>query len=550
VQPRTQQTYRNGPQPRFLVLGLFLSLFAVVVGTLVFFTVDAKAVVTDPVADPTYWNTIWDKVGALNPSASIDTSTLTTWAGDNTLVDATTARVALSSLTYAEIEAGALPAEATLLALASPVLVPALAVGAGVAILVGTGAGQRLVNFVFGGLFGTSTPSSEVNGTSRITGQIKWFYQSPLTDFSTRSYGPGYAAEYVTVNTSTGVLSASSSAPDCKYANGGCTSPYAYGTYGVLLGSGATYLIHESEVHTCTSGCLFEAFTPTTSVNPSTTQVRAAGVATPDFTTASGGAQSNPGTSSATATAVRNAITANPTLHQQFDCQLDPADFTCPTSHSSATTVTGTVAVTSGTLTTSPAVIVLPRPALNESVQEWMDRLVALGYTGAATVTYLGVADTTLGQAAPAEITYGATTIDLRSGHAGWPTGVAQPTIAPNATLTIVANTTSAPELSPQNCTTCSIDWTPITGISYGSKFPFGTLSWLSTGLGTVTPSGTCPTLDITDTAGGATHHISFCNTDWETNFRPWVFPLLEALMTLAAIAFFGSKLLGSGTDE
>jgi hypothetical protein len=85
-----------------------------------------------------------------------------------------------------------------------------------------------------------------------------------------------------------------------------------------------------------------------------------------------------------------------------------------------------------------------------------------------------------------------------------------------------------------------------------GTKFPFGVPAWVSGFFGDVTFADSCPSLDIGKPAalGGGTISIPFCSAEWESTYRPIVFPILEALMTLAAITFLGSKIFGIGGGE
>jgi len=129
----------------------------------------------------------------------------------------------------------------------------------------------------------------------------------------------------------------------------------------------------------------------------------------------------------------------------------------------------------------------------------------------------------------------------------------------PTVTVTLHANPDSAlpvvlpPPVSGSSCSCPAIDFTPIESVSVGSKFPFGAVTWFTTELGTIPTTGTALAFDITYPAGGSLH-VDTANTTWETDFRPWVFPLLETFMTLGMFYAFATKILGlnfgSGGDE
>lgn len=213
-----------------------------------------------------------------------------------------------------------------------------------------------------------------------------------------------------------------------------------------------------------------------------------------------------------------------------------------------------------------PLPIELPAPGSNMTEDEWLAELEGEGYTGTVTTIVLdpNFANPNMGPDAPAKITY----IDPVTGFPviitppAWPGAPTLPRITPTTNITIYKNPPDAPPvddtvpLDGGQCDTasltCQIDWTPIENLDLGTKFPFGVPTWLSDGLSGNAPAGGCPTLSI-PFPPPITHpplDISFCSTEWETTYRPWVFPLLEALMTIAGIAFLAVKVIGLGDTE
>jgi hypothetical protein len=214
---------------------------------------------------------------------------------------------------------------------------------------------------------------------------------------------------------------------------------------------------------------------------------------------------------------------------------------------------------------------VLPKPQLDETYEDYLQGLRDKGWVGTATITdgssagWLtsakgrGVPDGTVEGvkvgAGSFQYQYEPLTGDLASPE--WPDN---PDQVPTATSTITILKTPAGTFDPtaptptvSDCSTCTIDWTPLESLSVGSKFPFGVPAWFYDFFNGISFSSSCPTLDIGKPAalGGGTIGIPFCNTEWETTYRPIIFPILEALMTIAGVVFLGGKILGtSGAND
>lgn len=115
------------------------------------------------------------------------------------------------------------------------------------------------------------------------------------------------------------------------------------------------------------------------------------------------------------------------------------------------------------------------------------------------------------------------------------------------------------------------IDWTPLTGISFNDHFPWGVPAWVSNSIeGAYANTGShdsCPGLPLpyaTSISNGTSTGVhpfvfpicsnvateSNAGSDWSLTYKPWVFPLMEALMTLAGIMWLGTKILGTSGSE
>lgn len=196
------------------------------------------------------------------------------------------------------------------------------------------------------------------------------------------------------------------------------------------------------------------------------------------------------------------------------------------------------------------------QPNPNETYTDYITRLQAGGWVGTATTI---VEPSTLPDYGPSAVTRvqytGTDTVVHTLDPLQWPS--TSPQMKTDTPITIRYNTPTAtpgPTDQPNgtDCSTCAIDWSPIESLSFGTKFPFGVPSWLSTFFGTVTFADSCPTLSIgkPSALGGGSIDIPFCSAEWESTYRPIVFPILEALMTLAAITFLGAKIFGIGGGE
>lgn len=192
---------------------------------------------------------------------------------------------------------------------------------------------------------------------------------------------------------------------------------------------------------------------------------------------------------------------------------------------------------------------VIPEPQNSEDYRGYISRLRDKGLVGTVTINTIGsdspltgpngvysVEDTTAG--------LGPNTI-----NPSWPANALTVSAAADA-ITVVVNSSAAPEVPPNACSTCAIDWTPLEALSLGSKFPFGIPSWIASVFPTFTSS--CPSLSIGKPAalGGGSISIPWCSTEWETTYRPIIFPILQILIVIAGVVFLAGKLTGIGDTD
>lgn len=157
----------------------------------------------------------------------------------------------------------------------------------------------------------------------------------------------------------------------------------------------------------------------------------------------------------------------------------------------------------------------LPQPRLNETYTQYRTRLRNLGYLGTITIVTLDLVDAVpeFGPNMPVEIETPTTTIDLLD---PWPSPAPTfpvPGLDSDITITINPEDAPMPEpeapgspedppagvvpppgspgspgsggIGPGDCTCPPPDFTPITEIDYGDKFPFGVISMVGGFLGT-----------------------------------------------------------------
>jgi hypothetical protein len=128
--------------------------------------------------------------------------------------------------------------------------------------------------------------------------------------------------------------------------------------------------------------------------------------------------------------------------------------------------------------TTMP--LLLPQPLITETYDQYITRLQTLGYVGVASFNQLSdlAAEPQLGPDAPVRIRVTTTTGAQVLSPFAWPS--TPPRINPSSSITVDRNPATMPApagaLPPPGTSPPAggIDFTPITGLSLGCKFPFG----------------------------------------------------------------------------
>lgn len=217
------------------------------------------------------------------------------------------------------------------------------------------------------------------------------------------------------------------------------------------------------------------------------------------------------------------------------------------------------------------------KPNPNETYTDYLTRLQAGGYVGSVTFTAEPSVLSGYGPNAVTRVQYTGNDATVHTlDPLVWPTTA--PTMKTNTAMTIRYNPSTAtpaptdtgsntcgtvddpcyttdntPDPGQVACDTCAIDWTPIESISVGTKFPFGVPTWFHDFFNGLSFSDSCTqSLDLNNDNpnGSAPISVPFCNAAWEDTYRPIVFPILEALMTIAAVTFLGAKIFGIGGGE
>jgi hypothetical protein len=205
-----------------------------------------------------------------------------------------------------------------------------------------------------------------------------------------------------------------------------------------------------------------------------------------------------------------------------------------------------TTRVTTVTLTINPdplpLVILQPRPW--ETTTQYIQRMTNAGIPTSVATALLGNTPNTIG---PNEVI---STTPV-------PGTLVDPTVT---TVTVTEGNPSAPYppgdpnnpavvTGPGGCNCGQIEFP---NVALGTAFPFGIFVWLNGIYDGFTEASSCPTVAIhkPGVLGGGDQDLVLCSTDWETTYRPIVFPILEFLMTLAAIWFLAFKVIGLGGGD
>jgi hypothetical protein len=213
----------------------------------------------------------------------------------------------------------------------------------------------------------------------------------------------------------------------------------------------------------------------------------------------------------------------------------------------------------------TPLTVLQPLP--NETYTDYETRLQASGYLGTITDVAESTALSGYGPNAVTRVQFSDTTGATRIlDPLAWP-GTA-PQMNANAALTVRHNPSTAtpvptdgtssssgsdPALSgtDSGCSCPPFDFTPLTGLSLGSKFPFGVFGYMSTVLGWFDVTPVAPGFDINVHAGGTSAHPiagpgHYSGTlDAFSPYMSIVRDLITVALWVGAIWFVGTRLLG-----
>lgn len=282
------------------------------------------------------------------------------------------------------------------------------------------------------------------------------------------------------------------------------------------------------------------------------------------------------GVFSGTATLTASQEACRAAMNQKVDPSWRPAD-------KSTTTGGSSVVVVNGGDSGSGFIFELPEPYVDDTIDTYIERLRTLGYVGDFTVIDDPMPYPSGSYAArlvPSSITSvqigTATTIDVYDATTGdrntWPRTSAATVVTPStdtsitvggvpstydplahgATTSTETGALSAPGATSADCHCPALDFSPIEGITYGSKFPFGVFTWFTDIFSGMAPTGTAISFDLNKTANPSdgTYHIYLGSDEWVSTIRPIVWPIIEFLFVAGAAAMLAYRVLGMGEPE
>lgn len=238
-----------------------------------------------------------------------------------------------------------------------------------------------------------------------------------------------------------------------------------------------------------------------------------------------------------------------------------PADAVISADHTAGAAIPKTDPLTF-TLNPDPAEmpLTLPRPGGNETYDDYVARLVDLGWLGSITYVYLDDTNADV-QVGPHAVTRIQTTVGTATGTsaiypAAWPPTATK--IKRGAAITLYVNPTSVPPVDGGStgappgaggtdcpCSVRGIDLSPLLGMDLGSKFPFGAFSWLQQAVGLFDVTPTAPVIDWPMKAPAAgldtTMHVDL---GWWSPYMATMRTLLTFFMWASAIWFVAAKFL------
>jgi hypothetical protein len=205
-----------------------------------------------------------------------------------------------------------------------------------------------------------------------------------------------------------------------------------------------------------------------------------------------------------------------------------------------------------------PLPIEMPQPGLNETYDDYLARLQDAGYVGTTTVTVLDTFDPLVGPNAISRLAPHLTPARVLS-PSQWPTTGTLTRVWPNTAIDVWKNPTDAPPVPegpivppPPGTGSCggyltaTPDFTPITGIAYGSVFPFGAFTWLYSFVSSLDVSPVAPGVNIAMPSIGGHDVPNYAfNLGFFSTYMATIRTLLAFALWIGGIWFVGSSLLG-----
>jgi hypothetical protein len=229
------------------------------------------------------------------------------------------------------------------------------------------------------------------------------------------------------------------------------------------------------------------------------------------------------------------------------------------------------------TITVNPAAVdmpfAIPRPLVGETYADYIARIQSLGYLGA--ITYIDLDDTSgdpdLGPSGVPRvgIQIGTNTTTVQELTKSWP--IPNPQIKAGSGITVYRNPTDFPAVTPEptpvdpanpppyepgagtpgtgvggNCgpTVPTVDFAPITGVDFGSKFPFGIFGYIASALSPLVASPSAPVFDVPIYLMGDSFslHVDFSPAD---PYMATIRLLMEIGIGITAVWLLAGSLLG-----
>jgi len=204
-----------------------------------------------------------------------------------------------------------------------------------------------------------------------------------------------------------------------------------------------------------------------------------------------------------------------------------------------------------------PLPLELAAQLVNETAAEYVARL---GFVGDP--TYIAVSpefvNPALGPSAPIRVVAPAPATGTRSITVPAPGGDAPAARIPNEVTTEVTFYVNPSDMAPiesgggpGGCESCPpLDMSPLTDLEWGENFPFGIFTWLGSTWEDMTGDpATCIRAPFgkPEGIGGGTLTVALCSQAWKDTYRAPAFLVLEFVFTVALILGLARRMTGTG---